>query len=89
MNEEEINIKISRINIKTETFCAAWENQLFCVDVCEDAEEISAWLYRPNYGVKSFMFGYKVSDISRDEFLDCVFSNLPDYAEDYDEEYRE
>lgn len=87
-NKEEIVLKISRINIKSETFCTPWNGKLYCVDICEDAEEYSAWLYNARYGVKSLMFGVMVKDYSRDTFLDCVFSNLPDYIEDYEEEYE-
>ena len=84
-NKEEIVLKISRIDFKTETFCTPWEGNLYCVDVVEDTEERSAWLYRANCGVKSLMWGESVKE-DRDEFLDCVFSNLPDYIEDYEED---
>ena len=87
-NKEKIVLKISRINIKTETFCTPWNGQLYCVDICEDAEERSAWLYNANYCVKSLMFGEEVKN-DRDEFLNCVFSNLPDYIEDYADEYED
>lgn len=86
--DEEITLKISRIAIKSETFCTPWNGELYCVDVCEDAEERTAWIYNVKCGVKSLMFGYKVCDISHEEFLDIVFSNIPDYADDYEEEYR-
>lgn len=88
-NDEEIVLKISRIGIKSETFCTTWGGKLYCVDICEDAKERSAWLYNSAYGVKSLMFGYMVCDMSRDEFLDIVFSNLPEYIEDYAEEFEE
>lgn len=86
--EKEAILEISRINIKSETFCAPWKGNLYCVDVCEDAEERSAWLYNPNYGVKSLMFGEEVKN-DRNEFLNCVFSNLPTYIENYADEYEE
>ena len=86
-SNEEIVLKISRINIKSETFCTPWNGALYCVDVCEDAEERSAWLYNSAYGVKSLMFGYMVCDMDRDDFLDLVFSNLPNYIEGYEEEF--
>lgn len=88
-DNEEITLKISRINIKSETFCTPWNGKLYCVDICEDAEERTAWLYNSSYGVKSLMFGCKVEDMERDEFLDVVFSNLPDYIEDYADEYED
>ena len=87
-NNNEIVLKISRIAFKTETFCTGWNGKLYCVDVVEDAEERSAWLYNADYGVKSLMFGEEVEN-DRDEFLNCVFSNLPDYIEDYANEYEE
>ena len=87
-NKEEIVLKISKIAIKSETFCTVWDGNLYCIDICEDAEERSAWLYRSNNSVKMLMWGEEVTN-DRDEFLDCVFSNIPDYVEDYEEEYGE
>ena len=86
--EEEIVLKISKIDIKSETFCTPWNGKLYCVDICEDAEERSAWLYDSSFGVKSLMWGEEVTN-SRDEFLNCVFSNLPSYIEGYEEEFGE
>lgn len=80
--DEEIVIEISRIAIKTETFCTPWEGQLYCIDVCEDSEERTAWLYNSRYGIKMLMFCEDVKN-DRDQFLDAVFSNLPEYIEDY------
>lgn len=88
-DDEQITLEISRINIKSETFCTPWNGKLYCVDICEDAEERSAWLYNANYGIKSLMFGTSVKQDSRDEFLDMVFSNLPYYIEDYAEEHED
>lgn len=88
-NSNDIVLKISRINFKTETFCTAWDGKLYCVDIFEDAEERSAWLYNSAYGVKSLMFGCMVNSQSREEFLDIVFSNLPDYIGYYAKEYED
>lgn len=85
---EEETLKISKVNIKSETFCTPWNGKLYCVDICEDAEERGAWLYNASYGIKSFMFGEEVKN-NRDEFLDVVFSNLPDYIGSYEEEYED
>lgn len=87
--DEDIVLEIGKIDIKVETFCTAWNGNLYCVDICEDAEERSAWLYNSRYGVKSLMFGYLVNAQSREEFLDLVFSNLPDYIVDYAEEFED
>ena len=87
-NNNEIVIKISRINIKSETFCTAWEGQLYCIDVCEDSEVRMAWLYNSDYGIKMLMFGEEVGN-DRDEFLDSVFSSLPNYIEIYQEEFED
>ena len=82
-------LKISKVNIKSETFCTTWNNKVYCVDICEDMAERGAWLYNASYGIKAFMFGTSVEQDSRDEFLDMVFSNLPDYIEDDAEEYED
>lgn len=87
-NEEEIIIEISKISMKSETFCTVWNGKLYCVDICEDSEERSAWLYNANYGVKSVMWGQDAK-CDRDEFLDLVFSNLPYYIAGYEEEYED
>ena len=87
-NNEEIILKISRIKIKSETFCTEWNKKLYCVDVCEDKDERNAWLYNPQYGVKGFMFGERTEN-DRSEFLDMVFSNLPYYIEDYVDKYED
>ena len=82
-------LHISRIAFKSETFCTPWNGQLYCVDICEDADERSAWLYNANYGVKSLMCGEEIGQSNREEFLDMVFSNLPNYIEYYAEEYED
>lgn len=84
--DNEITLKIGRINFKTETFCTKWNDKMYCVDVFEDAEERSAWLYGANSGIKTLMWGEKIGQQSRDDFLDCVFSNLPDYIDDYEDD---
>ena len=38
-----MKIEISKIAIKTETFCTAWHGKLYCVDICVVAEERSAY----------------------------------------------
>lgn len=87
-DEEKPVLQISKVGIKSETFCTTWNGKLYCVDICEDADERSAWLYNVNCGVKSLMWGEKIEQTDRDDFLDMVFSNLPDYIEDYEEEYE-
>ena len=87
--EDEPVLEISKVNVKSETFCTTWNNQVYCVDICEDMAERSAWLYNVSYGVKSFMFGEDVTNQSRESFADLVFSNLPDYIESYAEEYED
>lgn len=87
-NNNEIVLKISRIAFKTETFCTGWNGKCYCVDIFEDAEERSAWLYEANTAFKTIMWGESVKN-DRDEFLDMVFSNLPGYIEDYEEEMEE
>lgn len=94
MNENTV-LKISRIKTRIETFCTPWDCvefrndgdgiNLYCVDIIEDGAERSAWLYRANCGVKSLMWGEAVSN-DRDEFLDMVFSQLPNYIQFYEED---
>ena len=85
-SNNEIVLKIARIAFKSETFCTGWNGKLYCVDVFEDAEERTAWLYEANTAIKTLMWGEKIEQTPRDEFLDMVFSSLPDYIEDYEEE---
>ena len=84
---KEIVLPISKIAFKTETFCTPWNGKLYCVDIFEDTEERSAWLYNAAYGIKSLMWGEKIEQTNRDDFLDLVFSNIPDYIKYYEEEY--
>lgn len=93
--EDDIVLKISRIDTRIETFCTPWDAanfrndgdniSLYCVDVIEDAEERDAWLYRAGCGVKMHIFGEKVSN-DRDVFLNIVFSNLPDDIKSYEKD---
>lgn len=87
IEQDEISVKISRIAIKSETFCTNWNGHLYCVDICEDSEERSAWLYRSDYGTKGLMWGEEIGQQGRDSFIDLVFSNLPEYIENYEEAY--
>ena len=84
----EIVLHISRIAIKTETFCAPYNGNLYCVDICEDAEERTAWIYNVQYGVKMLMWGEMASN-DRDTFCDLVFKNIPEYADMYAEDYED
>lgn len=84
--DDEPVLQISKIAIKTETFCTPWNGDLYCVDICEDSEARSAWLYRSNCGVKTLMWGEDIKQTSRDDFLDMVFCNLPDYIDGYEED---
>lgn len=90
---EEIVLPISRIAIKTETFCAPYNGNLYCVDICEDAEERSAWIYNVRYGVKMLMWGEPCGPIKaeedRESFRSLVFDNIPEYADLYSEEYED
>ena len=88
-DEEKPVVEISRIAVHSETFCTSWNGKLYCVDICEDSEVRSAWLYNAGYGVKSLMFGLNVKESQRDAFLDMVFSNLPNYIDDYAEEFED
>ena len=85
-NRNEIILKIGRIAYKSETFCTGWNKKLYCVDVFEDAENRSAWLYESGSGIKTLMWEERIAQSSRDEFLDMVFSNLPYYIDDYEED---
>ena len=81
----ENTIKISKIAIKSETFCTTWNGELYCVDICEDAEDRSAWVYSSDGGFKMLMWGEDPKQDSREDFLNRVFSNLPDYIDVYED----
>lgn len=62
--------------------------EIECVDICEDAEERTAWIYNVQYGVKMLMWGEMASN-DRDTFCGLVFKNIPEYADMYAEEYED
>ena len=80
---EELKLTVHRIKATTETFCIPYNGNVYCVDIYEDAEERSAWIYRHDSGIKTHMFGEETKN-DRDEFIDLVFHNVPDYADDYE-----
>ena len=83
--EPEDTLKIHLIKATTETFATPYNGKLYCIDIYEDGAERSAWLYRADYCTKEYMFGEDVKN-DRDEFLDCVFGNLPDYIDSYEDD---
>lgn len=82
-------VKIGIINATTETFCTKWNDNLYVVNVYEDSKERCAWLFRYGLGVQMMMWGEETGEHSKEMFLDYVFSNLPYYIDDYEEEYGE
>lgn len=55
----------------------------FVVEVFEEEELYEAWIYEKSYGVKNLMFGIAKDDMSKDEFVQLVFNNFDQYANDY------
>ena len=61
----------------------------FYFDVIEDTEkeEISAWLYHEDVGIKDHMFGVRLKNMTVNAFVHSVTRNLDDYIESYSDTY--
>ncbi len=84
------------------TFIKAFEvandNETYVVEFWEDKDSWIAWLTKPDYCIKEYMFGwFKEQPTANDghikwtfdEFVDLVESNLSDYIELFKSEYEE
>lgn len=60
-----------------------YTKETFVVEVFEEAEMYEAWICEKSYGVKNLMIGIAKDDMSKDEFVQLVFSNFDQYAMDY------
>lgn len=64
----------------------------FLVDIVDSGDEISAYLYHKNYGVKDLMFELMKKDVeSEEELKEMITNNLTNqsFIENYTEEYME
>ena len=62
----------------------------FLVDIVDSGDEVSAYLYHKNYGVKDLMFGLMKKDVeSEEELKEMITNNLTNqsFIENYTEEY--
>lgn len=79
------------LSVKTETYDVG---EGFMVDVVENGEEFVMWITHKDHGTKQYCFGSPIQNwqwdephkISKDEFLEMVEANLPEYIEEYREE---
>lgn len=58
-------------------------NTEYCIDIIEIGEIYESWLYRRDYGFKIFMFGLPTGQQSKEEFMDIVIRNVPEYIPNY------
>ena len=58
--------------------------EIGAADVCWDC-----WLYKNNYGVKSYMFGLPRTNTTLEQCVEIVRANAPEYIETYRKEYEE
>lgn len=77
----EVNFRISHC-----TYC--YGDYLFDIVVDLDKCEYGYWLYHKSCGIKSFMHGFSMNDVSYREFILTVISGLDEDIEFYDEHYN-
>lgn len=75
---------MKKTEIKTITYILTGYDD-FMIDIVEDEENRSAWIYRNSYGTKSLMWGEEKTQSTFEEFLEMVEANAPDYIDEYDE----
>lgn len=78
-----------RISYKTETYA----HGDYLIDIVDRPGMFDAWLYKKNYGVKTYMFGafkkyynemqHKEHIETLETFIEMVDANLPDYIKLY------
>ena len=60
----------------------AFDNEHY-IDIVEDDETYEAWLYRRDYGFKTMMFGFPITQQSKEAFIDIVAMNVNEYLPMY------
>lgn len=83
LQRKEINMKI--IYAITTTYEM---NNGFMIDIIENDETYHAWIYKKNMGVKDLMFGVRKEQQTKNEFINIVLNNLPEYEEAYLEQWE-
>lgn len=83
---------LTKTNIETTTYdCPYLEN--LKIDITKNGNNLEAWIYHPNFGVKSLMFGTELGSdtgvLSESGFLGLVESNALIYAKSYIEDVME
>ena len=59
----------------------------FFIDIVEGPFEYEAWLSHECYGVSMFMIGEDKEEVTPEEFMDSVLFVLPDFVDDYRNEF--
>ena len=78
---------MEKTNFKTTTYKTNYgDRHKYYVNIAESSYGFEVWLYRENYSVQSFMFGFPKPQVSFEEVLEITENNLPEYIEDYEKE---
>lgn len=77
---------MNEIKTETKTYCDSY-GWRFDIVINYDENEMSAWLYHKNYGVKDLMWSEEYVKEKEDEFFDTVVANLSDYKYVYFHSY--
>ena len=72
---------MEKIAVRTSTYKTRFSG--FLVDIVSDGKLYHAWLYHEEFGVKSCVVGAFKKDITRDDFIDVVDSDLERHIELY------
>ena len=72
-------------SIKTESFTY---KDNFMIDIVRDINEVSAWLYHKDFGIKKHLFGVPLEEAKTiEDFQEMILVQLPEYIEEYKDEY--
>lgn len=55
-----------------------------CIDEVEDSYE--AWLFKKDYGFRTFILGLQNEQLNKDEFIDILEDNVEEYIQFYEEQ---
>lgn len=94
VNTQDREEKTMSILKKTENITTAYEGgNGHIIEVIKTGNNIEFWIFKKDYGIKSFMFGINETDLAKErttleDFIATFFLyNVEEYINDYDEQY--